>query len=137
MPESFLSEAWIDQARAIRAELAGDVVPAANPVRVNLVVRDVPFGTGSVDAHLDTTSGELDVELGHVEGADVQVTLDYGTAKALVVDQDPQAAMQAFLSGRVKVDGDITRVLLLVQQAGPDASGTATDLAERIRAITA
>jgi hypothetical protein len=43
--------------------------------------------------------------------------------------------MQAFLSGRVKVDGDLTQVLLLVQQVqpGPEAG----DLGERIRAITA
>lgn len=137
-PQPFLSPAWIDAARAIRAEYAGRVPPSTTPVRVNLVVRDVPFGDGELAAHLDTSSGELDIELDHVDGAEVTVTLEYPTAKALVVDQDPQAAMQAFLSGRIKVEGDVTKILLLLQQpsgagAAPD---TGADLASRIRAIT-
>jgi hypothetical protein len=81
VPEQFLSETWIDEARAIRSEYAGRVPPPPQPVRINLVVRDVPFGSGAVDAHLDTTDGELDIELGHVEDAHVTVTLDYGTAR--------------------------------------------------------
>lgn len=142
-PSPFLSETWIAEARAIRAEHAGQLSPPANPVKVNLVVRDVPFGEPTLDAHLDTTAGELDIELGHVDGAEVTVTLDYATARSIVVDQDPQAVMGAFLGGRIKVDGDVTKVLLLLQQAPPagretaEAPAGAADLAARIREMTA
>ena len=136
-PSPFLSERWIADARAIRAEYAGRVPPPANPVTVNLVVREVPFGEPTLDAYLDTTGGELDIELGHVEGSEVTVTLDYATARSIVVEQDPQAVMQAFLGGRIKVDGDVTKMLLLLQAGPQEPVPEAGELAARIKAITA
>ena len=43
--------------------------------------------------------------------------MGYDTAKAILVDGDAQAAMQAFLSGRIKVEGDVTKMIAL-QTAG-------------------
>lgn len=129
----FLSDQWIEAARAIH----GDARPRSAPpaaVRMNLVVREVPFGTGTLDAHVDTTAGSFDVELGHLAEPDVTVTLDYDTAKGVLVDQDPKAGMQAFLGGRISVDGDVTRLLVLLGQPPDDG---AADVAARIRAITA
>jgi putative sterol carrier protein len=62
------------------------------------------------------------------------VTVDYETAKAILVDGDTQAAMQAFLSGRIKVDGDIAQLLSL-QNTPVDPAHQ--ELAMRIREITA
>jgi hypothetical protein len=53
----------------------------------------------------------LDLDLGHLGDAKVSITTDYGTASALFVDQDPTAAMQAFLAGKVVVQGDMTELL--------------------------
>jgi hypothetical protein len=132
----FLSEPWIDAARAIHDEVRGDAPPIEHPVRINLVVREVPFGEGSVHAHADTSSGELVLELGHLDDADVTLTLDYATARAMLIDQDPQAGMQAFMTGKIVVDGDLAKVLVLQGQlASP--SPAAEDVARRIKAITA
>jgi hypothetical protein len=35
----------------------------------------------------------------------------YGTARSLFVQGDIQAVMQAFLGGRIKVDGDLSKLL--------------------------
>lgn len=103
---------------------------------MNLVVTEVPFGSGSMDAHVDTLSGELEIDLGHLRDADIALTLGYDTAKAILVEQDGQAAMQAFLGGRIKVEGDMTKLLVLQGQlATPDP--VAVEVAEKIRAITA
>jgi putative sterol carrier protein len=97
---------------------------------MNLVITDVPFGEGSVDAHMDTTGGELELETGHLDGADVTATLDYETAKAMMVDANPQAAMQAFMAGKIKLQGDMTKAMAL--QSGPPNP----ELTTRIQEIT-
>ena len=123
MSYQFLSEEWIEAARKLRAEAAAPATKP-QPVKMNLTITDVPFGEGSVDAHMDTTSGELELDTGHLDGADVTATLDYETAKAMMVDANPQAGMQAFMAGKIKLQGDMTKAMAM--QSGPvDAELTA------------
>jgi len=130
VPYQFLSEEWIEAARKLRAEAPAPATKP-QPVKMNLTITDVPFGDSSVDAHMDTTSGELELDTGHLDGADVTATLDYETAKAMMVDANPQAAMQAFMAGKIKLQGDMTKAMAL--QSGPvDAELTA-----KIQEITA
>jgi putative sterol carrier protein len=133
MPYPFLSEEWVAEARLIRAEYEGAVPPIPHVVRLNLVVTEVPFGAGQIDAHLDTTGGELEIETGHVAEPDLKVTVDYVTAKAILVEGNAQAGMQAFMAGKVRVEGDMAKLMAL-QTGAPDAS--AQELALRLRAIT-
>jgi hypothetical protein len=132
----FLSPAWIDEARRINEEYRGRTAAVPAQVKVNLVVTDVPFEGGTLDAHVDSSSGELEIETGHLEGPDMTLTLDYATARSILVEQDGQAAMQAFMGGRIKVQGDMTKLLVLQGQLGtPDP--VALEVAGRIKAITA
>ena len=134
----FLSEKWIAAARKIRDEyqhLATDVPPIA----LNLVVNEVPFGEGSLNAHIDSSSGGLALDEGHVAKPDVSITTDYATAKALFVDQNPAAAMQAFMSGKIRVQGDLGKLLALQEVAGVGSAGDvslAREIADRVKAIT-
>jgi putative sterol carrier protein len=132
MPYDFLSDEWLAEARRIRGEYKGLATPNANPVRINLVVTEVPE-RGKIDAHVDTSSGELDIEHGHLDGIDLTVTLDYETAKAMLIDGNSQAAMSAFMAGKIRVDGDMSK-LLAMQGSGP--VGETEELAARIREIT-
>ena len=132
----FLSDEWIEEARRIHAEYRGRTAPVPNEVRVNLIVTDVPFGSGTMDAHVDSSSGELEIEVGHLDAAELTLTLDYDTARAILVDQDPQVGMQAFMGGRIKVQGDMTNLIVLQGQLGaPDP--VAAEAAGRISAMTA
>jgi hypothetical protein len=133
----FLSEQWLAEARRIRAEYKDRTPEIPVTVRMNQIIQDVPFGEGTIRAHIDTSSGQLELETGHLETPDLTITLEYGTAKALLVDGDPQAAMQAFLGGRIRVDGDITKLIAL-QSAGMSgaANPAALELARRLQAIT-
>jgi len=135
MPYEFLSPEWVAAARAIGEEYADRVAAPVISVRVNQVVTDAPGGR-QIDAHLDTSTGTTVMDLGHLEAPDVTITVDYATAKALFVDQDPQAAMQAFLAGKIKVEGDFAKLMALQgQRLQPDP--VAAEAAERVRAITA
>lgn len=132
----FLSDEWITAARSIREEYAGGGIPVPTTVRMNQVITDVPFGESPVAAHLDTSSGELVMELGHVDDPDVTVTLDYDTARAIFVDGTAQAGMAAFMQGRIRVDGDLAKLIAALQQVNPDAY-RASEVQRRIQAITA
>jgi putative sterol carrier protein len=116
VPYKFLTDEWVEAARKIREEAAAPAA-APQPVKMNLVITEVPFGEGTVEAHMDSTDGEVKLDLGHLDVPDVTATLDYDTAKAMMVDANPQAAMQAFMAGKIKLQGDMTKAMAL--QTGP------------------
>jgi hypothetical protein len=133
MAYPFLSDEWIAAARDLREEYRDVAAPIGQVVRINLVVNEVPFGRGEIEAHLDTSSGQLDLETGHVTDHDLQVTVDYVTARSIIVEGNPQAAMQAFINGKIQVEGDMAKLLVL-QGAPPDPS--TQELGARLREIT-
>ncbi|SRR5579883_2450697 len=130
----FLSDDWLAEARAIRAEFEGKGATIDHDIRMNLVVNEVPFGDGPIEAHADTSSGSLVLETGHIDPVDLTVTVDYDVAKAILVEGDPNAGIQAFMQGKVKVEGDISKLLAL-QSLPPDP--VAAEIGSRIQAITA
>ena len=128
-----MSDPWLGALAEIQG---GDVAAddALAKVRINLVVKDVPFGTGMIAAHLDTAGGVIDIGVGHIDGADVTVQLGYRLAKSIIVDGDGQAAMVAFLTRKLRVDGDMGK-LLAFQAASPTEHQK--KVTEQIKAMTA
>ena len=134
MTHPFLSEEWMAAAHEIREKYADQVPPVTTVIKINQVIVDVPFGDGEVKSYLDTSSGHLVMELGELDDADATVTTDYATAKAMFVDQDQAIAMQAFMSGKIKVQGDMMKMMAM-QTAIPSNDFTDT-IADEIKAIT-
>ncbi|WP_206537670.1 SCP2 sterol-binding domain-containing protein, partial [Ilumatobacter nonamiensis] len=134
MAHPFLSEEWMNAARSIREKYADEVPEVEADLRINQIVTDVPFGDDVVHSHLDTTSGTVVMELGLLDEADVTVTTDYDTAKALFVDQDPAVAMQSFMNGQVKVQGDMMK--LMAMQTSLPSNDFTDKISEEIKAIT-
>jgi len=129
----FLTPEWVEAAKAIREEFADQAPTPAHVVRMNQIITEVPFGDTDVKAFMDTSEGGMNMDLGELENPDLTVTVDYATAKAILVDGNPQAGMQAFMAGKIKVQGDMTKMMAL-QAGGQDA--IATQIAERIQSIT-
>lgn len=134
----FLSDEWIEQTRRIREEHKDQAPPIPVVVRMNQVINEVPFGDGVVRAYVDTSSGLLDLEFGELDTPDLTVTMSYEVAKAILVEGDAAKAMNAFMSGRIKVDGDITKLIAL-QTAGAGNAGSeaAAEVVRKIQDITA
>lgn len=108
MPHDFLSPEWFLAVEALPLP----EVPAGSPqIAMNVVVSGL--AQGDLELHLD--GGRL--VRGLQEGAATTVTVPYPVAKALFIKQDQQAAMQAFMSGQIKVSGDITKLMALSQVA--------------------
>lgn len=135
----FLSDEWIAAAREIRNRHARTPTGLDGEARINLVITEVPFGDGSLESHMALNDGLLDLEVGHLENPDCTVTTDYATARMLLVEQDPAAMMQAFMSGRIKVQGDMMKLMALQASVQPtgDAEEAAVAVTSEIRAITA
>lgn len=134
MPNPFLSDEWMAEAKAIRAKYEGRTSKVTQSIRVNQVITDAPFGGGTVKSYIDTSSGDVVMELGELDSPDVTVTTDYDTARKLFVDQDQAAAMQAFMGGRIKVQGDMMKMMALQTAMPTDDASKA--IAEEIKGIT-
>lgn len=125
----------MEAARSIRLKYQGQTAPVSVSIRMNQVITDVPFGDGVVKAFTDTSSGEVIMDLGELDSPDLTVTTDYDTALKIVVEQDQAAAMQAFMAGKVKIQGDMMKMMAM--QSSMPQDDTAKAIAAEIRAITA
>jgi len=138
MPHSFLSPSWMDAAREIRAKYADQATKVTTSIKMNQVITDVPDEVaegGQLRCYIDTSSGDVVMELGELEGADLTVTTDYDTARKLFVEQDQAAGMQAFMAGKIKVQGDMMKMMAM-QTAMPNDE-IAKTIAKEIKTITA
>jgi putative sterol carrier protein len=134
MPFPFLSVEWMDAAKAIREKYADQSPAITISVRMNQVITDTPFDEGEVRLFLDTSSGSLVMESGELETPDLTLTTDYETAKKIFVDQDQAAGMQAFMAGKIKVQGDMMKMMAM--QTSMPQDDVTRNIAEEIRSIT-
>lgn len=135
MAHLFLSEEWMTATREIRGRYHGKTVKITQSIKMNQVVTGAPFGSGTVHSYLDTSSGEVVMDLGALPDADVTVTTDYQTARKIFLEQDPSVALQAFLSGYIKVQGDIVKMMAMQIIIPQDDIGK--EFAQEIWSITA
>jgi hypothetical protein len=125
----FLSEAWFLEVERLRAEAGEIPVPElVKAIVVNITVSGHPEGEKNI--HL--AGG--DFKPGHAGAAPTKIILPYEVAKALFIDGDQNAGMQAFMSGQIRVEGDMT-VMFQMQAAGPP-SAEAQALTAKVREIT-
>lgn len=137
MSHPFLSPAWMEAAKAIREKYADQATKVVTVIRMNQVITDVPDSVhleATIRTYLDTSSGSAELELGELETPDLTITTDYETARKLFVEQDQAAGMQAFMSGKIKVQGDMMKMMSL-QTAMPQDE-VAKTIAQEIKDIT-
>ena len=134
MPYPFLSPEWMDAAKAIREKYKDQSSEITISVRMNQVITETPFEGGEVKLFLDTSSGSLVMEPGELDTPDLTLTTDYDTAKKIFVDQDQAAGMQAFMAGKIKVQGDMMKMMAM--QTGMPQDDIAKTIASEIQAMT-
>ena len=130
MPKfDFLSDEWFSAVEGLMAEHGADA-PAGQPMMMNLVITDTPFGERSL--HMGSRDGKGEMAQGLADGPDVTLTTDYATAQDVFISGNQQAGMQAFMAGKVKVQGDMTKLMMAQQSGGPGGNQALTDAIQGI-----
>ena len=129
----FLSPEWITAAKTIQESYQDTVSLATLEVTMNLDITNAPFQETVIKAYLDSRGGKLVIDLGQLDTTDVSVTLDYDTCKAVLIDGNGDAALQAFMTGKIMVEGDVAK--LLAYQTTPP-SPVQLEITEKLREIT-
>ena len=129
MGQAFLSDGWFDEVKKI-TDAAGDLeIPdAIKDIKINLVVSDAPDGT--IDAHIAGGS----FGKGGLPDASTTLKLGYELAGKLFIEQDQNAGMQAFMSGQIQVEGDMSKMMAMQSGGGP--SENQKKVSEQIKAMT-
>lgn len=108
----FLTDEWFNEVDRLTAE-AGDLnlPPALANTKINLKITNT--ANGDVNAALENgvlKKGETD--------ATTTINIDQETLKAIALKGDMNEAMNAFMSGKIRIDGDMGQVMAL-QTAKP------------------
>ena len=128
MSHTFLSDDWFDAVEGLRDE-APEPPAAMKDLKLNVTVAGGPDG----DREIHMAGGQF--ERGHVDDAPTKLTVPYEVAKSMFIDGNQQAGMQAFMSGQIKVEGDMTKLMAMQQGGGGGADQAA--LQAKLREITA
>jgi hypothetical protein len=115
---AFLSDEWFAAVGAAIAHHGAAASPPGPNVLMNLVITGSPFGDR--EFHMGSKDGDPLFGQSHLDGADVTLTTDYATARDVFVSGNQAAGMQAFMAGKVKVQGDMTK--LMASQGGGGAN---------------
>jgi hypothetical protein len=124
-----MSNAWFEALVKIRDEVGEvPVDEATKNVVINLVVTDGPDG----DQEMHMKAGSF--ARGLAENALTKLTIPYEIARNLFIERDQQVAVQAFMSGQIKIEGEIGP---LMQMRTPrEDTPQSRKLKERIKEIT-
>ncbi len=131
---AFLSDEWIEAVRGVRSKYLADAPPVPYRMRMNQVITDAPFGDGgTIRLFMDTSDGTVVMDHGELTDVDVTISTDYETARKLLVELDQSAAMQAFIGGRIKVVGDMMK---LIQMNAVPPDDFTKQIAQEIKDLT-
>lgn len=128
MAHPFLSDEWFDEVQKLQAE-APEPPAALKDLTLNIVVTGTPEG----DKEIHATGGQFD--RGLVDGAPTKLTVPFDVAKAIFIEGNQQAGMQAFMSGQIKVEGDMTKLMAMQSAGGPSPEQAAFQ--QKIKDLTA
>jgi len=128
MSFEFLSDDWFTEVERIREE-AGDLEIPAQMAEMEMNLR---VTTDNGDVEMSLNKGNL--ERGSIDGASTTIVLPADMARKLFIEQDQSAAMQGFMSGQIKVEGDMSKMMSM-QSVQPSAKQQ--ELTEKIAAMTA
>jgi len=76
---------------------------------MNLEVAD---GDRTIEFFMGAKNGETLFGRGKSDAADLTLSTDIDTARQVFVSGDQQAGMQAFMAGKVRVQGDMTKLMM-------------------------
>lgn len=125
---AFLSDEWFAKVAELEAAAGNLNVPASlASLALNLTV------TGSAAGNVEMCLNGGKFEKGHNGAAPTKLTLPVDLARRIFLENDQSAGMQGFMSGQIRVEGDMSK-LMAMQSARPSEEQKA--LIKQILAVT-
>jgi hypothetical protein len=124
----FLSDSWFAEVDKLREAAQIEVPAAMKDLVINVHVLGGP--SGDVEARM----AEGGLLKGFGAEAPTKLKIPYDIARKMIVEQDQNAAMQAFMGGQIQVEGDMSK--LMSMQGGGPPSDASKKLADQIKGIT-
>ena len=118
MSLEFLSDEWFAKVKEIRDGAGNVEAPAA---LADLVI-NITVNADGGDKELALVGGMI--EEGHHADAPTTMILPADLAKRIFIEGDQSAGMQGFMSGQIRIEGDMSKLMAL-QTAQPSADQVA------------
>ncbi len=128
MSLEFLSDDWFAKVKELR-DAAGDIEA---PAALADLVLNITVSTDDGERELSLVGGMI--EEGHKDDAPTTLILPADLAQKILIDGDQSAGMQGFMSGQIKVEGDMSKLMALQTAQPTDAQ---KELMGKIQEITA
>ena len=126
MGVKYLSDEWFAKVQELAVEVNLEVPAAMAGMKTNMTVT-------SDDGDINFSMADGKLQQGHIDDAATKITVPYDLAKKMFVEEDKQAGMQAFMSGKMKIEGDMGKMMAM-QNIQPTESQKL--LQEKIKEIT-
>lgn len=102
----FLSQAWFDTVNALNAQAGELNLP---PAIANLIINVSIEQDNPTSLHLNAGK----VEQGHHAQAVSTIKITKDALDEIIQSKDPNLAVEAFMMGKIRIDGDISAVMSL------------------------
>ena len=126
MGVKYLSDEWFARIEELSEELNVEIPAQMADMKINMTAT-------SDEGDCDFCMNGGKIQKGHLDDAPTKVTVPIEYAKKIFVEQDQAAGMQAFTSGKLKVEGDMMKMMAL-QSIQPTESQK--QLQEKMKEIT-
>lgn len=103
----FLSEEWFSKVE----ELTGAAGDLNAPSALQDLILNITVTGDEGDVDMCMNGGNF--EKGHADTAPTKLTLPADLAKRLFIENDQSAGMQGFMSGQIKVEGDMSKLMAM------------------------
>jgi putative sterol carrier protein len=104
MGVKYLSDEWFAKIEELSEEVNLEIPPQLAEMKINMTVT-----SDEGDCDLCMNGGKI--QKGHLDDATTKVTVPMEFAKKIFVDRDQAAGMQAFTSGKLKIEGDMSKMM--------------------------
>lgn len=122
----FLTQAWFDEVATLNANAGELHLP---PTLADLIINVSITGDSPVQLHLK--DGKLGQH--HTDNAVSTISIDAKTLGNIISQNSADVAIEAFMTGKIRIDGDMSAVMAL-QSAKPSAEQKA--LYKQIKQMT-
>lgn len=104
----FLTKPWFEEVEKL-TQNAGDLnlPPAVKNLTMNLKVSDTPEGEVLVSFY------DGNIHKGLKDDAKTTLSLDADTLRSVIFERDMNKAMEAFMAGKIKVEGDMGQLMAI------------------------